>query len=415
MALFPQPGQGFNQNTLNDVLGTVSGVSSLFSGAILRDYNHAAKVFRTNSYENAPKLKFLFHVYFDFNFEIGVENNLGLIVKEIKLPNYTFNTSQMNQYNRKRIVQTKIKYDPIEVTFHDDGGNMSTKIWEAYYKYNYGDANSIGSQVAGPGRVSSINNYNNRNLYNQSLSNDMGYGYSGGEGGFGAGPGKKQPFFKKITVFGLNQHNFTAYSLINPVITSFGHDQYSYSEGQGVMSNRMTIDYETVVYDYGALDGRSPGNIVKGFGNPSHYDTLPSPIAGIGRGTILGQGGLLDAAGGAIEALQNGNIVGAIAGGLSVYDSFKQVQRNPDITGEMLNGMLRTTLGNTPEARNARFNIPIAQSSPGFAGLAGGLIVGASVLQDLIDQNSDETVYTGQQVSGAGPTDPIFLPVPIND
>ena len=73
---------GFNQDLLSDV----AGVASLLSNVTLRDYTHAAKTFRTNSYQYAPKLKFLFHTYFTLNTSLGDQTNFGLLVKEVKLP-----------------------------------------------------------------------------------------------------------------------------------------------------------------------------------------------------------------------------------------------------------------------------------------------------------------------------------------
>ena len=57
---------GFIQNQLHDAAG------AFFGSDYLRDYTHASNVFRTNTYENAPKLKFNFHVYFEINSEINV-------------------------------------------------------------------------------------------------------------------------------------------------------------------------------------------------------------------------------------------------------------------------------------------------------------------------------------------------------
>lgn len=399
---------GFNQNLLNDI----AGVGSLFSGAILRDYTHASKTFRTNSYQYAPKLKFLFHTYFELNTSLGDQTNFGLLVKEIKLPTFGFQTAQMNQYNRKRIVQTKIKYEPIEITFHDDNGNQATKLWEAYYQYYYNDSTKPGSVLANNrgGAAVTTGDYNSRNIYNPSISGDDDWGFSGGQNG---GGGVKTPFFKNITVFGFNQHNFTAYTLINPIITSFGHDTYNYAEGGGTMSNRMTIDYETVVYNYGAMDGRDPGNIVTGFGDPAHYDTLPSPIAGEGQGTILGQGGLIDAAGGTIESLRKGDVVGAVANAMSAYNTIDQLTspgNNVNIGKEVLNGLLRTATQNIPTTRNALFNIPVAASSPGPAGLAGALTVAAAVLPKIINQDAVQTGADGKKYSHATPTGKIVAP-----
>ena len=38
-------------------------LNTFFGNDFLKDYTHASKTFRTNGYENAPRLKFLFHVY----------------------------------------------------------------------------------------------------------------------------------------------------------------------------------------------------------------------------------------------------------------------------------------------------------------------------------------------------------------
>ena len=112
---------GFFENLLQGAAGT------FFGGDYLRDYTHASKTFRPNSYQNAPKFKYLFHTYFEINSEAYGENvntgsNYGLLVKTVKLPSFQFEVAVLNQYNRKRLVQSKIKYDPIDITFHDDHG-----------------------------------------------------------------------------------------------------------------------------------------------------------------------------------------------------------------------------------------------------------------------------------------------------
>jgi len=381
---------GFNQNLLNDVAG------AFFGNAILRDYTHASKTFRTNSYENAPKLKFLFHTYFSIN-PVGypTDTNFGLLVKEVKLPQFSFNTVQMNQYNRKRIIQTKIKYDPIEITFHDDNANHVTQLWESYYRYYYNDTVKPGTVLpgnAGAPTTGGPNNYNSRNIYNPDLSKDTDWGFVGGQSD---STGTKAPFFKNITVFGFNQHNFTAYTLVNPVITSFGHDTYNYAEGGGVMTNRMTIDYETVVYNYGNLDGRSPGNIVAGFGDNANYDRELSPIAvGGSNGVVLGQGGLIAAAGGAINSLTNGDVLGAIANASAVVNTVNDVTsaaRNNGIANTALNALLRSAIQTTPLNRNAQFNIPTAASTPSLIGTAAAITIGALFRPPTVTSQSSVT------------------------
>ena len=267
----------------------------------LRDYKNASKIFEANVYQHAPKLKFLFHTYFDINTEaydqgLNTGHNFGLVVRDVKLPSYRFKTLQLNQYNRKRIVQTKIDYEEVTISFFDDNKNMITKLWEAYYTYYYADGrkpkvafgtNTQGgapnTQVGAGGTVTtnSSADYNVRNPYVESISGNADWGYIGESNVPTSGTGKKVPFFKNITVFGFSpRNNFTAYTLINPLITGFSHDTYAYDDGIGTMKNTMRFDYETVVYNYGNMGSDNPADIVKGFGLFNSYDIRQSPNYG---------------------------------------------------------------------------------------------------------------------------------------
>lgn len=402
----------WGQNLLN------GAADSLFGSPYLRDYQHGSKTFRTNSYENAPKLKFLFHTYFEFNNSVyETAPNFGILVKEIKLPSFTMQTEQLNQYNRKRIVQTKIKYDPIEIAFHDDNGNNTTSMWEAYYRYYYNDGSKPGQVLRGnrgnnrffQEGISPVVDYNSNNIYTEAVgAEEHDWGLSGGA----TDPdGVKIPFFKNITVFGLNQHNFIAYTLINPLITNFSHDTYNYSEGSGIMQNRMTIDYETVVYNEGALDGRSPEDIVTGFGDVANYDRTPSPNMSPGaNGTILGRGGLIDSAGGAIRSLQRGNILGAAADALSVYDRLK----NPNLVEDAafdLGSMFVDAITNTPSNRNRNtlFSLPGASQTPGLSGLAGSPTIDSRrAPPPILSEPIAGAQFTGNEVSPGFPVEAPF-------
>ena len=220
---------GFFQNLLNSEVSKAAGY--IFGSEYLRDFTHASKTFRPNAYQYAPKYKFLFHVYFDINslvYSKGLSDgvNYGLGVKSVKLPNYTFETHTMNQYNRKRIVQTKLRYDPIDITFHDDNGNSIRNMWYNYYTYYYKDAakpvyNAAGKQTrpAGPTNAGSVA-FNHRNLYDDKISNDVDWGYIGESNlsvnnELTSDMGQtKIPFFRAINIFGFNQwkNNFSIFN-----------------------------------------------------------------------------------------------------------------------------------------------------------------------------------------------------------
>jgi hypothetical protein len=329
----------------------------------LRDYTHASKTFRTNSYGYAPKFKFLFHVYFDINKDLisatqswAEDSNFGLAVKSVELPKYQFEVATLNQYNRKRLVQTKIKYQPISIKFHDDNNNIIRNMWNVYYTYYYKDATQDLLKT----------NANKRNIYQPSIQGDQDWGYIGegtdGPTASNSSLGMSKPaFFKSIDVYGFNQHNFVQYKLVNPIISSFEHDTYAYSES-GVMENSMSIDYETVKYYEGALDGRTPGQLVKEFGSEKHYDTRLSPIARPGsNASILGQGGLVDAVGGIINDLPD-NPIGAIQKIGATIQTFKNPENILKIAKQEALGVAADAITKTPN-RNTIFNFPSAAQS----------------------------------------------------
>ena len=78
----------------------------------------------------------------------------------------------------------------------------------------------------------------------------------------------------------MHNHKFAEYTLINPIITSFNHDNHAYANG-GLMQHSMTLAYETVKYATGFVNDVSP----TGFGE-IHYDVETSDLS---NGNPFGQ------------------------------------------------------------------------------------------------------------------------------
>ena len=140
------------------------------------------------------------------------------------------------------------------------------------------------------------------------------------------------------------------YVLINPVIKDWNHDQYDYSQGNGIMENTMTIEYETVKYYTGAIGGVRPDTNVQGFASPEHYDQVPSPLNRPGgTQSILGQGGLIDAGIGIYQDLQAGTVtslIGAVQKAGRAYQTFKGKDLKAIAKAETVQGV-RDVLRNT--------------------------------------------------------------------
>jgi hypothetical protein len=99
-------------------------LKGFFGADGLKTYSHASKTFLTNGYELAPRAKNLFHVYFTVNTQQvpALKNafpspdvaQVGLMVKTAQLPSYELTVETLNQYNRKRLAQTNLDYNPVQ-------------------------------------------------------------------------------------------------------------------------------------------------------------------------------------------------------------------------------------------------------------------------------------------------------------
>lgn len=339
----------------------------------LKDYRHASKLFVSDGYALAPQTKFLFHVYFTLNtaeipglrqaFSTTQDTlTIGMMVKTADLPRFSMDVDTKNQYNRKRLVQSKINYQPVNITFHDDGSDLVRSMWNAYYTYYYEDSlhqyDNVGADADLSGWGDPLD-FNRRDIYD-NLRNVNNWGYSG----TGNASGYKPNFFKDIKIYGMNRGNFTQYTLINPLISDWQHDSFDYKDGSGTMQNTMTVQYETVKYARGKV-GQAGNSNVKGFGDVATYDNEPSMFGKAGAtDSIFGAGGLLDAGVSIYDDLASGNILGAIVTGATAYENFSGVNNAEvkDVGAAVLGGVL-TNVITSPTVANAASNFLFPNSN----------------------------------------------------
>jgi len=256
----------------------------------LGDFAHARRLFIDNNMRLAPKLKHLYHVFFKMNNDaVGTvlpelinkhDLELGMLVKSADTPKYQADVDVVNRYNRKKLVQTAIRYDPIQIEFHDDNFGVTTALLEAYYRYYYADGNYGDDPGAFNKAGDGDNTYkgSGRNQYKYGLDNNI-----------------TVPFFQNIQISVMARKNYTTYTLVNPMITDWSHSPVASADGE-TATNTITIAYEAVHYERGFIEAGANGNPV-GFGDRSHYDVTPSPLTPEGGGT----NDLLDNIEGALE------------------------------------------------------------------------------------------------------------------
>jgi hypothetical protein len=309
-------------NKLNGFLDNIVN-GALSPKGDMADFQHAARLYVDDAFRLAPKHKFLYHVVFEINpdavripqLDQRHKNEIGMLVKSIDLPSYSMQMETKHKYNRKKNVQTRLDYDPINLVFHDDNFGVTTLLWEAYYRYYFKDGNyttfdasgSVNNTVPAYASTPTDNTYQSplRNRYRYGLDNDSSV-----------------PFFKNIQIFQLSRHQYTGFMLINPKITNWKHDTMDQTDAGGMAQSNCTVAYESVLYSRGPVSQGSP----RGFGQ-EHYDTRPSPItlAGGGTSTLFGQGGVLAGIGDIFGAVGNGTAFTDAQGNFSLGNTLGTV------------------------------------------------------------------------------------------
>jgi hypothetical protein len=385
----------FNNQFLSPVDADVNG--KIF------DYAHANQLFVADNYKLAPKYSFLYYVKFDRDPTVSnIKDTSSLIetgqlVNSVSLPKFTIDSRTLNAYNRTNLVQTKIKYDPVQITFHDDGNNTVLDFWKDYYDYHYRDGD-----YKDPFGDSSTSNYQQKHKYNFNNSaplNSWGYSLRGGA--------QEVHYLKNVRIYSLNRGTFTEYILVNPIITSFQHGQHTAAEN-GVMSHTMSISYEAVLYYYGYVtDATIPGML------DLHYDRRPSPLTPNGLGAsgtggfarprvfgargVFGNGGILDTTDQILSDIKGGNAGDAIVKGFKAYQNNKGANLKNIAAGEAKRALLKGILTGTNPFSGV--NIPVISNLA--KGVGGAISDGADWTSEKFGIKQAVQNKTGSDI-GAG-------------
>jgi len=345
----------------------------------MKDFRHASRLYIDDNYKLMPKQKFLFHVVFNtdetlfFNgFNTNERLELNMLVKSCDLPKYNMSVEEKTQYNKKMYAATRIAYEPVNITFHDDHADTVNAFWKKYYEYHIADSVALNSDLA-------ISNTKDDYYDGIDKKNITKFGMD-------TPAQRKKPYLKGIEIFVLHKQRFTSMTLVNPVIGSFSHDNLDQADGAGVLSNTMQILYETVIYKSGIVNK----NNVPGFAT-IHYDKEPSPLTVLGGGTnsIFGPGGVVDGIGSVIRNVQSGNILGAILAASNTYNNAKKIKKS-DVKEE-LKGIAKEGILEVGKQAGTITN-PVGAFTVGTAVAAGTILAAAKSNNDQTNKQNTRVV-----------------------
>jgi len=202
-----------------------------------------------------------------------------LVPQSVQLPQTSIDNTLLNQYNRKRIVQTGLQFSPVTITFYDTRDNPITLLIMQYLNYYWRnfrvDLNGSNKDLSNTGDKGAKHSEGlslTEDAYEKITSASEAFGYylpnyteltsklDGILSGANIG-GRNKYFFRRIFInkehgssssyVRKNTPKRISHILYHPVITDISSSDLSYTDN-GIITYSITFAYENwSVYDYG--------------------------------------------------------------------------------------------------------------------------------------------------------------------
>lgn len=249
-------------------------------------------------YQNQPRLPFEYYVNINLN-NVGTASSyiatyfnspawaqIMPLIKSIEMPSMKIDTAPLNQYNRKRLSQTKIAFEPIKMVVHDVADGKTLKFWEMYYRYYFADGNEAGKNEAKttdaksktystesfiknitpklnpaianlPSSISKLfqsdtetsNPPTNTNGSKSNLENIVSDTIDNHNFGFNLPTVQNvRNLIQTIDIYQVHGGRFNQVTLVNPRISAFTHDVLNYAVGDKTLELTFSIEYEYAYY-----------------------------------------------------------------------------------------------------------------------------------------------------------------------
>lgn len=228
---------------------------TLFTGAVSRH-----RLFSPQGY-NIPKPKFMYFVRFVSPYLSSyTSRNLSFFVKRMDRLQVSYDVSEMNQYNKKRLVQGKIQYNPLTFGFYDTVDGTAAKMVQSYNSFYFGDFNGKDNQSW------------NYDVIGSNFEFSKGWGLQGNRS-----PNNSN-FFSRIEVYEIYGLVYSQLSFINPKFTSVDMQPLVIDDSQGNEIN-ISSKYEGAVFE--AIAQPVTPELADLFGLPYHNDVFSSLLGGL--------------------------------------------------------------------------------------------------------------------------------------
>lgn len=187
-----------------------------------------------------PRQKFLFYATFNASPALSRNRNFStwqqgfaFQIAKIDRPKTTPQLRDLNQYNRKRVVHTGIKFDQVNITLHDTVDDRVLRVWRDYYKWYFGEGR--GKNAATTWKSSVI-------VPRQDMPVSNGWGF--------APPNTTDSdtnFFDTLDIYTFYGKKFTQVRVYNPKISNINFDSLETASSE-LATVEMSLEHEGYEY-----------------------------------------------------------------------------------------------------------------------------------------------------------------------
>lgn len=230
------------------------------------------------------------------------------------MPSMKIDTEHLNQYNRKRLSQTRINYDPVKMVFHDVADGKTLRFWEMYYRYYFGDGTEPGINDAKttqqknktysvesfiknitpqlnpaianlPSSVKTLfqsnapsgaNSPTNTDGQKSKMTDIIAETLNNHNFGFNLPTIQdNRNLINSIEIFQIHGGRFNQVTLVNPRVSSFSHDTLNYATTDRTLELTFTFEYE---YAYYTIQNLQITDAAKGRGGEPQNTSFIDPF-----------------------------------------------------------------------------------------------------------------------------------------
>lgn len=222
----------------------------------------------------SPRPKFLFLVRFIRGAGQGSPawmSGVTFAIKKVDRPTVTPQIQHLSQYNKKRMVQTGFKYEPVNIEFNDTVDQSLNTMWHEYSSYYFGEF-----------RKADQSDWGYDVTTEQYLdANNRGFGFKLPEG-VGSNSLESAHFFERLECYQLFGGSYLRWDLVHPKISRFDPDDLDYESTNQLHGIRMSLEYEAVIYQnsgnpIGLRESEEIYNVLSPFLNGQVYEPPPGP------------------------------------------------------------------------------------------------------------------------------------------